>query len=132
MNLLLKAICIAFGPTAAMKTSASAVKAARPSRTIRTVRRNSRSPSAVPLVWSFVRCGRMLVETAWKSCSGARAIISTLKMKPAAAAPWRPRMTSGPALRKACSLNMITRTAAAKPVPLSSEKSASDSEGVRS
>ena len=26
----------------------------------------------------------MLVETAWKSCSGARAIISTLKMKPAA------------------------------------------------
>ena len=29
----------------------------------------------------------MLVETAWKSCSGARAIISTLKMNPAAAAP---------------------------------------------
>ncbi len=30
----------------------------------------------------------MLVETAWKSCSGARAIISTLKMKPAAADPF--------------------------------------------
>ena len=59
----------------------------------------------------------MLVETAWKSCSGARASISTLKMKPAAAAPCRPRMTSGPALRKACSENMITSTAAAKPPP---------------
>ena len=59
----------------------------------------------------------MLVETAWKSCSGARAIISTLKMKPAAAAPCSPRAISGPALRKACSLNMITSTAAAKPPP---------------
>ena len=29
----------------------------------------------------------MLVETAWKSCSGARAIIRTLKMNPAAATP---------------------------------------------
>ena len=59
----------------------------------------------------------MLVETAWNSCSGARAIISTLKMNPAAAAPCRPRATSGPALRNACSLNMITSTAAAKPPP---------------
>ncbi len=59
----------------------------------------------------------MLVETDWNSCSGARASISTLKMKPAAAAPWRPRVISGPALRKACSLNMITSTAAAKPPP---------------
>ena len=59
----------------------------------------------------------MLVETAWKSCSGARAIISTLKMKPAAAAPSMPRVISGPALRKACSLNMITNTAAANPPP---------------
>ena len=59
----------------------------------------------------------MLVETDWKSCSGARASISTLKMKPAAAAPCRPRVISGPALRNACSLNMITSTAAAKPPP---------------
>ena len=69
----------------------------------------------------------MLVETAWKSCSGARAIISTLKMKPAAAAPCRPRTTSGPALRKACSLNMITSTAAAKPPPLAIETEESSS-----
>ncbi len=65
----------------------------------------------------------MLVETDWKSCSGARAIISTLKMNPAAAAPSRPRTINGPALRKACSLNMITSTAAAKPPPWAREKS---------
>ena len=91
------------------------MKAAIPSRTIRTERWNSSSlPSSVE-VWRLVRWGRMLVETAWKSCSGARAIISTLKMNPAAAAPCRPRAISGPALRKACSLNMISSTAAAKP-----------------
>ncbi len=65
----------------------------------------------------------MLVETDWNSCSGARASISTLKMKPAAAAPCRPRVTSGPALRKACSENMITSTAAANPPPCIREKS---------
>ena len=97
------------------------MKATRPSSTIRTERWNSSSLPGSSLVWRLVRWGRMLVETAWKSCSGARAIISTLKMKPAAAAPCRPRMTSGPALRKACSLNMITSTAAAKPPPLAIE-----------
>ncbi len=60
----------------------------------------------------------MLVETDWNSCSGARASISTLKMKPAAAAPWRPRVISGPALRNACSLNMITSTAGSEPAAL--------------
>ena len=69
----------------------------------------------------------MLVETDWNSCSGARASISTLKMKPAAAAPWRPRVISGPALRKACSLNMISSTAAAKPPPSAKEKCSSSS-----
>ena len=70
----------------------------------------------------------MLVETAWNSCSGARAIIITLKMYPAAAAPSKPRMISGPALRKTCSLNMISSTAAANPVPRESENS--DSSGA--
>ena len=73
----------------------------------------------------------MLVETAWKSCSGARASISTLKMKPAAAAPCRPRVINGPALRNACSENMITSTAAAKPPPDLIEKSSGGSSASR-
>ena len=86
------------------------------------IERRKASPlsSSVP-VWRFVRWGRRLVETAWKSCRGARAIIRMLKMNPAAAAPSVARIRSGPALRKVCSLSMISRTAAANPVPWASD-----------
>ena len=43
------------------------------------------------------------MATAWKRTSGARAIISTLKMKPAAAAPSVALTSRGPALRRVCS-----------------------------
>ncbi len=76
-----------------------------------------------------VRWGRIEVCTAWNSCSGARAISSTLKVKPASAAPSAPPSvaltSSGPAFRNVCSASMITSTATAKPVPLASENSGS-------
>ena len=125
MNLSPKAICMHFGPAIRTTTTTRAVKATIPSSTIFTVWPNSRSLSGSSEVWRLVRWGRIEVETDWKSCSGARASISTLKMKPASAAPWRPRMISGPALRKACSENMIRRTAAAKPPPCRKEKACS-------
>ncbi len=43
------------------------------------------------------------------------ASIRMLKMIPASVAPWRPRMISGPALRKACSENMIRKTRRREP-----------------
>ena len=57
------------------------------------------------------------MATAWKRTSGARAIISTLKMNPAAAASSEAWTRSGPAFRSVCSLTMIRSTAAAKPPP---------------
>jgi hypothetical protein len=87
--------------------------------------RNASSPRSPPRERSLVRWGRRLVATAWNSTSGARATISTLKMKPAAAAPSAPFTSSGPALRKVCSLSMISNTAAAKPPPWASENSSS-------
>ena len=90
-----------------------------------TLRRNG---SVSPPARRRVRWGRIEVCTAWKSCSGARAISSTLKVKPASAAPRAPSAastSSGPALRKVCSLSMIASTATAKPVPCASVNSGS-------
>ncbi len=73
-----------------------------------TLRRNG---SVSPRAPSRVRWGRIEVCTAWNSCSGARAISSTLKVKPASAAPSAPSVaftSSGPALRKVCSASMIS------------------------
>ncbi len=70
------------------------------------------------------------MATAWKRTSGARAIISTLKMKPAAAAPSEARTSSGPAFRSVCSLTMISSTAAAKPPPAASVNSDSPDAGA--
>ena len=85
--------------------------------------------SVSPRAPSRVRWGRIEVCTAWNSCSGARAISSTLKVKPASAAPSAPPSvaltSSGPAFRNVCSASMITSTATAKPVPLASENSGS-------
>ena len=63
------------------------------------------------------------MATAWKRTSGARAIINTLKMKPAAAAPSVALTTRGPAFRRVCSETMIRSTAAAKPPPAASVNS---------
>ena len=97
-------------------------------RVTRTVRSNS---SASPPVYICVRCGRIAVCTDWKSWSGARAISSTLKVKPASAAPSAPGSValtmSGPALRNVCSLSITSNTAAAKPVPRASVNSGSPS-----
>ena len=129
-----KAICISFGPARTTTTAVSAVKARMPASTIRTERWNWCSESGSSLLWSAVRWGRIEVETAWKSCSGARAIISTLKMNPVAAEPLTIPITSGPALRKTCSLNMIRKIEPTKPAPWASENSsrASSSSAARS
>ena len=84
--------------------------------------------SVSPRAPSRVRWGRIEVWMAWKSCSGARAISSTLKTKPASAAP--PLLSvaltsSGPAFRKVCSESMIASTATANPVPWESVNSGS-------
>ena len=65
--------------------------------------RKASSPVASPRVRSRVRWGRRLAATAWKSSSGARATISTLKMKPAAAASTAARTKSAPELTRTCS-----------------------------
>jgi len=72
--------------------------------------------------------GRIEVWIAWKSWSGARAISNALNTKPATAAPEAPSVafaSSGPAFRKVCSLIMMSRTAAANPVPCESVNSTS-------
>ena len=53
-----------------------------------------RKGSLSPLARIRVRWGRIEVCTAWKSWSGARAISSTLKVKPASAAPRAPSVAS--------------------------------------
>ena len=116
------AICISCGPATATTSPVKAANAATAQSVERTDRRKASSPSPVAPERRRVRWGSRLVATAWKSCSGARAIISTLKMKPAAAALVVAFTSSGPAFRNACSLSMITSTAAAKPLPWASVK----------
>ena len=85
----------------------------------RTVTRIARLKASPPSVAARPeRWGRSEVCTAWKSCSGARAISSTLNTKPARAASVlvASTATTGP-LSSACSAAMIASTAAAKPVP---------------
>ena len=91
--------------------------------------RNASSPVASPRVRSRVRWGRRLAATAWKSSSGARATISTLKMNPAAAASTAARTNSAPELTSTCSESIISSTAAAKAPPRASVNSSPASVG---
>ena len=122
MKLSPNAICISSGPAIAITIDAIPANAAM--ARIVTVTDALKSSSA-PSARRRVRWGRRLVETAWNSWRGARAIIRMLKMYPAAAAPALPLTRSGPAFRNACSLSMIRNTAAAKPPPWASVNSAS-------
>ena len=70
-----------------MITTTSAARAATTPIVSRTESRNVSSLVSPPVERRRVRCGSRLAATAWKRTTGARATISTLKMKPAAAAP---------------------------------------------
>ena len=108
-----------------MASATIAAKAATARIVTATLRRNG---SSRPAARSRVRCGRIDVWTAWKSCSGARAIRRTLKAKPASAAARCVSVaftSSGPALRKVCSASMIASTAPANPAPRASVSSPS-------
>ena len=106
------------GPATSITSATAAAKPAMATSVTFTLRRNG-SPSSPAL--SRVRWGRIDVCTAWKSCSGARAISSTLNANPARAAPSAPPSvaltSSGPALRNVCSQSMISSTATANPAP---------------
>ena len=87
----------------------------RPSATAPAKRgdREDRDPDARPkssppsVASSPARCGSSEVDTPWKSCSGARAIISTVKTTPASAAVAVALTISTPELRIACSASWI-------------------------
>ena len=68
--------------------------------------------------------------TAWNSCSGARAISSTLNTKPATAASLAVRsVVSTAALSSVCSASMIASTATAKRPPRATLSSSSSRRG---
>ena len=93
-------------------------------RTLRPKSPRWASPCSVTI--SLVRCGSSVVETAWKSCSGARAIISTAKISAASESlPVSAFTISTPEFRIACSETMITSTALANPSPRDSVNSGS-------
>ena len=122
------------GPSAGARPPSitSATQAAKPAIAVRvrfTLRRNG---SVSPPARRRVRWGRIEVWIAWKSWSGARAISSTLKVKPASAAPPPSAVaftSSGPAFRNVCSQSMIRSTAAAKPAPRARVNSGSRAAG---
>ncbi len=90
-----------------------------------TVTRTARCASARPArASSPARCGSSEPWTAWKSCSGARAISSTLNTKPATTASSAVRsLVSTAALSSVCSASMIASTASAKRPPRATPRS---------
>ena len=96
-------------------------EAAIASIVMRTARRASARPARAsrPARW-----GSSEPWTAWKSCSGARAISSTLKTKPATTASSAVRsVVSTAALSSVCSASMIASTAIAKRPPRATPRS---------
>ena len=84
----------------------------------RIARANSACPSRAS---SPARWGRSEPWIAWKSCSGARAISSTLNTKPATALSAEVQSTSStPALSSVCSATITASTASAKRPPRAS------------
>src|SRR3954468_7659328 len=116
---------MANGPTA---SSASETAAANEAVALSVAAAARRKPGTSSVAESSVRCGRIAVWIAWNSISGARAINTTLKAKPAmavASAPAADFTIRGPAFRKACSHTMIRSTAVANPAPCASVNSVS-------
>ena len=87
--------------------------------------RIARANASWPAVASRpVRCGSSEVWIAWNSCSGARAISSTLNTIPASAALLEVASTvSTAAFSSVCSASMIPDTHTAKPPPRRSDSS---------